>query len=84
MSSIRQLSSVRLTELNGLTAMASNQRYSIAEDVQVILRGTGSSGYYSSTLSDIDAENYTLTGWYDDLGYSAGGRIRIIVAVPKS
>ena len=83
-SSIRQLSSVRLTELNGLTAMASNQRYSIAEDVQVILRGTGSSGYYSSTLSDIDAENYTLTGWYDDLGYSAGGRIRIIVAVPKS
>ena len=75
---------VKLTGLNGLTAMASNQRYSIAEDVQVILRGTGSSGYYASSLSDIDAENYTLTGWYDNLGYSAGGLIRIIVATPKS
>ena len=82
--SIRQLTSVKLTGLNGLTAMASNQRYSIAEDVQVILRGTGSSGYYASSLSDIDAENYTLTGWYDNLGYSAGGLIRIIVATPKS
>ena len=82
-SSIRQLTSVKLTELSGLTAMASNQQYSIAEDVQVILRGTGSSGYYVSSLSAIDTEDYTLTGWYDNLGYSAGGLIRIIVAVPK-
>ena len=83
-TAMRQLSSVRLTELSDLSAMADNQTYRLAEDVQVILRGTGSDGYYASSLSEIDAEQYSLQGWYDNLGCSAGGRIRIIVATPKS
>ena len=33
-------------------------------------------------IFDKDAEDYSLTGWYDDLGYAAGGRIRILIAVP--
>ena len=73
-----------LTQLGTLTAMADNQTYTLSENVQVLLRGTGSTGYYSTTLSEINASDYTLTGWYDDFGYSAGGRIRIIVAVPNS
>ena len=84
LQSIRQLSSVTLTQLGTLTAMADNQTYTLSENVQVLLRGTGSTGYYSTTLSEINASDYTLTGWYDDFGYSAGGRIRIIVAVPNS
>lgn len=84
LQSIRQLSSVTLTQLGTLTAMADNQTYTLSENVQVLLRGTGSTGYYSTTLSEINASDYTLTGLYDNFGYSAGGRIRIIVAVPNS
>ena len=52
--------------------------------MQVLLRDTnGSRGYYLTTLSEIDYSNYTLKGWYDDFGCSAGGRIRIIVATPE-
>lgn len=83
LKSIRQLKSVTLTGLGPLTAMADNETYAVSEDVQVLLRGTGSTGYYATTLSEINASDYTLTGWYDNFGYSAGGRIRIIVAVPK-
>lgn len=64
--------------------MADNQRYLLADDVQVLLRDSGASGgYYATTLDPINAEDYTLKGWYDDLGYTAGGRIRIIVATHK-
>ncbi|WP_294515262.1 S-layer homology domain-containing protein [uncultured Intestinimonas sp.] len=80
--SLRQLSSVHLTELHDLYAMADNQKYLLDENVQVLLKDSGVSGtgYYLTTLSELDAGNYSLTGWYDDLGCSAGGRIRIIVA----
>lgn len=80
--SFRQLSSVRLTELHDLYAMADNQKYLLDGNVQVLLKDNGSTGteYYLTTLSEINGKDYTLTGWYDDLGCSAGGRIRIIVA----
>ena len=44
---------------------------------------SGGRSYYPAQLSQIDPEHYSLTGWYDDLGFSAGGRIRIIIAVPR-
>ena len=84
LKSIRQLASVSLESLSALSAMGGGREYKIAENVQVLLKGdTGSQGYYLTDLSRINAEDYRLTGWYDDLGYSAGGRIRIIVAEPK-
>ena len=84
LKSITQLSSVPLDSLGSLSAMYGNQEYSLSEDVQVLLRdGSGVYRYYTTTLSQIDTQHYDLTGWYDDLGYSAGGRIRVIVAVPK-
>lgn len=84
LSSISQLSSVALDSLGSLSAMSGNQEYPLSEDVQVLLRdGTGVYSYYSASLSQIDTQSYDLTGWYDNLGYSAGGRIRILVAVPK-
>ena len=82
--SIRQLTQVSLDGLSALSAMGDGREYPIAENVQVLLRdGSGSRGYYQTDLSQINGEDYTLTGWYDNLGYSAGGLIRILVATPK-
>lgn len=78
LKSMRQLSSVSLDSLSPLGAMSGGREYKIAESVQVLLRDGG--GYYLTDLSQINAEDYKLTGWYDSLGYPAGGRIRIIVA----
>lgn len=84
LTSIIQLSGVTLDSLGSLLAMSGNQEYPLSEDVQVLLRdGTGIYAYYAASLSQINTEDYDLTGWYDDLGCAAGGRIRIITAVPK-
>jgi len=84
LKSIRQLVSVSLDSLSSLSAMGGGKEYKIAENLQVLLRDSiGGQGYYLTDLSQVNAEDYALTGWYDNLGYSAGGRIRIIVAVPK-
>lgn len=79
-TSIRNLSSVRISSLSGLTAISSGSDYAIAENVQVLLISSGSC--YATTLSAVDTENYTLTGWYDS-GHSAGGLIRVITAAAK-
>ena len=76
--SFRQLEKVNLTGVNDLTATANNREYSLAENVQVLLEEDGD--FYSTTLSEIQGGDYSLTGWYDDFGCAAGGRIRIIVA----
>ena len=84
LKSIRQLTSVSLDSLSALSAMGGGKEYKIAEDVQVLLRdSTGSRTYYLTDLSQVNGEDYTLTGWYDSLGCSAGGYVRIIVAAPK-
>jgi len=81
---IRQLKSVKLDRLGDLTAAANGKTYQLDEKVQVLLTdNTVGRKYYAAALSDINAGDYSLTGWYDDLGCSAGGRIRVIVAVPK-
>lgn len=81
---IRQLKSVKLDRLGDLTAAADGKTYQLDEKVQVLLSdNTAGRKYYAAALSDINAGDYSLTGWYDDLGCSAGGRIRVIVAVPK-
>ena len=78
---MRQLSSVNLTGLTSLTATAG--KYALAEDVMVLLRDSGQQGYYPTTLSAVNSTDYSLVGWYDNQGASAGGRIRILVATKK-
>ena len=80
---MRQLSSVNLTGLTSLTATAGSSKYALAEDVTVLLRDGSQQGYYPTTLSAINNTDYTLVGWYDNQGASAGGRIRILVATKK-
>lgn len=58
--------------------MASNQKYAVSDDVQVYLRKDNS--YYLTTLSSVNAEDYTLTGWYNNSSNSTGRQIRIIIA----
>ena len=80
---MRQLSSVNLTGLTSLTATAGSSKYALAEDVTVLLRDSSQQGYYPTTLSAVNSTDYSLVGWYDNQGASAGGRIRILVATKK-
>ncbi|MCD7787107.1 MAG: S-layer homology domain-containing protein [Oscillospiraceae bacterium] len=81
---IRQLEAIRLTDVDSQNAMSDNRSYEIDEDVQIYIRTTGSdAGYYLTQASEINANDYTITGWYDDFGNLAGGLIRIIIAVPN-
>lgn len=83
-SKLRQLESVNLNQLSDLYAMAGSKKYMLAEDIQVLLKDSSSSNtYYVTTLDQLNDTDYRLTGWYDDLDLPAGGRIRILVAVPK-
>ena len=80
LKTIRQLTSVSLDGLTGLSALSGNQQYQLDENVQVLLKDASEQEYYATTLSQINASDYRLTGWYDPFGYPAGGRIRILVA----
>lgn len=83
LKSMRQLKSVKVTALTNLTATADNREYQVSETVQVLLKDSAyEDKFYATTLSQINAGDYQLTGWYDDYG-GAGGQIRILVATPK-
>ena len=79
--SMRRASSVRLTALGNQNAMADNRSYPLAEDVPVYL--CKDDAYYLTERSAVNAQDYTLIGWYDDFGCPAGGQIRLIVATEK-
>lgn len=79
--SMKNTKSIKLTSIGVLTAKADNRTYTLAEDVQVYLKQ--GSTYYLTDLSSINAEDYTLTGYYDDFGCPLGGQIRVIVATVK-
>lgn len=76
--SMKRLDSVSLSELSTTWAMVKNKKVMLADDIQVYLRQNGN--YYLTTLSAINAEDYSLTGWCD----SSLGYVRIIIAVPDN
>ena len=78
---MKNLSSARITALTATTAQAGSQKYTLADEVQVYLYQSGT--YYLTTLSAVNTTDYTLTGWYDNTGCSAGGQIRVIIATAK-
>ena len=78
---IKNISSATITDLGSVYATANAKKYRLADDVQVYLRSESS--FYATTLSGINTDDYTLTGWYDNFGCSAGGRIRVIIATAK-
>lgn len=80
--SMAQLMPVLLDRLGAASVMSGSTRYETAEDPQVYLWYKGC--YYPTTLSQVNAEDYYLVGWYDALGCAAGGRVRVLVAVQKT
>ncbi len=76
--SMRNLSSVKLSELTASWAMADGRQLSLAENVQVYILKNGS--YYLSTPSAVRNGTYRLTGWYDQDNRPAGGQLRLILA----
>lgn len=79
-STMRQLKSQQLTSASAQTAVGGSRSYPVDENVQVYLQRE--TEYYPTTLDAVLSGNYILTGWYDDFGCAAGGRIRVIVAAP--
>ena len=72
-----------LALLSGLAAsvMSGSTRYETADNMQVYLWYRGQ--YYPTTLAQVNPEEYHLIGWYDNLGCTAGNKIRVLVAVKK-
>ena len=83
LKTMRSMKSVSISSLDSsLTARSGSTSYNIWENVQVLIKDS-SNNVYATELSSVNTKDYTLTGWYDDLGYSAGSCIRVIVATPK-
>ena len=76
-----QLLPVTVDQLGAASVRSGSARYETADDMQVYLWYKGK--YYATTLSQINAEDYSLIGWYDAHGSAAGGKIRVLVAVKK-
>ena len=77
--SMVQLVPTNIDRLGAASAMSGSKRYELADDMQVYLWYKGQ--YYATTLSQVNAEDYHLIGWYDSLGCVAGGKIRVLIAV---
>ena len=67
-----QLVPINIDKLGAASAMSGSKRYELADNMQVYLWYKGQ--YYATTLSQVNAEDYHLIGWYDSLGCAAGGK----------
>ena len=77
--SMVQLMPTNIDKLGAAYALHGDTRYELADDMQVYLWYKGQ--YYATTLAQVNAEDYHLIGWYDDLGCAAGKKIRVLIAV---
>ena len=78
---IIQLMPMKIDRVGAASVMSNGTRYETADDMQVYLWYKGQ--YYATKLSEVNSEDYYLTGWYDNFGCAAGKRVRVIVAVKK-
>jgi hypothetical protein len=80
-SGMRNLKEADIDELSYVSVISSNQKYEIADDVQVYIQSKRNV-YVLTQLNAVNTDEYTLTGYYENT-YSAGGQIRLIVAERK-
>ncbi len=74
-----ELGEVQLTQLTETFAVGADRSFPLADQVQVYEKVDGT--YYPVPVESIsNLTQYELTGYYDDMGYAAGGQIRVIVA----
>ncbi len=82
LSKIINLESVELTSVNVLQGAAAGKIYDMADDIQVY--ETFRNAYQQVSLTDVDdLDRYTLTAYYDQGIFSAGNKIRLIIAELK-
>ncbi|MFI3253744.1 MAG: S-layer homology domain-containing protein [Eubacteriales bacterium] len=75
------LEKIELSSLNALYGSDSGENYGIADNV-VVYR-TADKMLHLTTVEEVsNPEKYELVAYYDDGLFSAGGKIRIIVATP--
>lgn len=81
-SGIKNLTGVTVSSLGTGNLTANSRTYQISDTVQIYLNKDGK--YTPVSLTTIsDTNNYSLTAYYDNLGYAAGNLVRIIVAWEK-
>ena len=78
---MKSLTAVSIAELAPLVAKSASQSYAIADNVQVYVPSQ-SNNYSLTSLSAVNTEEYTITGYYETI-YPAGGQIRLMIAVKK-
>ena len=76
-----QLMPAMIDKVGAASVMSGSTRYETADNMQVYLWYRGQ--YYPTTLAQVNPEEYYLIGWYDNLGCTAGNKIRVLVAVKK-
>ncbi len=76
-----QLMPIKIDKVGAASVLSGNTRYEMADDAQVYLWYKGQ--YYPTKLTEVNADGYYLTGWYDNFGCAAGKKVRVIVAVKK-
>ena len=76
-----QLMPMKIDQVGAASVMSNGTRYEMADNTQVYLWYKGQ--YYATRLSEVNSEDYYLTGWYDNFGCAAGKRVRVIVAVKR-
>ena len=74
-----QLMPLKIDKVGAASVLSGNERYEMADNVQVYLWYKGQ--YYPTKLAQVDADGYHLTGWYDNFGCAAGKKVRVIIAV---
>ena len=80
--SMRQLMPAVIDKVGAASVMSGGKKYETADDMQVYLWYKGT--YYPTTLSQVNGEDYTLIGWFDNDGRAAGSKIRVLIAVKKN
>ena len=76
-----QLMPMKIDQVGAASVMSNGKRFEMADDAQVYLWYKGQ--YYATKLTEVNSDDYYLTGWYDNFGCAAGKRVRVIVAVKK-
>ena len=77
-----QLMPTIIDHLGPAYVMSGDTRYETADDMQVYLWYSGQ--YFPTTLSQVNTEEYTLIGWYDNFGCAAGQKARLLIAVKNN
>ena len=77
---IYSLAEVSLSSVDGNTALSSNRRYTLSDSVAVYEKKGDE--YFYTDLGLVSGGGYALTGYYDK-AETAGGRIRVIIAVAE-